>query len=1698
MKKRLWNHGKRICSMLLVIVMLVNLMPAESLAGELVDNFTTESVLSEIPDSESRRSAEELREKRTEYTKQFRLDNGLYMAAVYSEPVHYREEGEWKEIDNTLQLHSKGTGQVYKNTAGVWDVQFPQQMKVQSPVSITKDGYTLSFVMQGELKQKEHVEVTGSVTDQTLTELQNHEVQEDAETFAVQEANAVTAEIQPVDTAKQKEAAAFKEMVADKLASRLFYKNIYENTSIRYDLNANTVKESIIMDAYSSTLRGYRYTLETGEMIPVLLEDGRIDLYDRNQEHVVMVMQTPFLVDAENEYNDDIRVQLTGGGGRYTLTYLLPQEWLKESSRAWPVVLDPVVTAELDTNNILDRTVAQSYTYSETAGTMECGYRSGRGLERMFLRYAEIPELEGSETVVEAYVRLYKPEPSAGSPVVEVHKVKDTWHSSTITWANQPAHNNLVEDYTVVTDSGYHTWDVTDIVRGWYSGSNTGMMFRVPAALEAVTSNSWEQFYSSDYSSYYNLSPALYISYRNNNGIEPYYTYQTMDAGHAGTAYVSDSTGQLKVVKTVAEYASTVNPFSLNLVYNSDHFAVDPSAGDGIQKKHGLDMLFGNGFTLDIIQTIEEAEPENAAGTYLVHHDGDGTDHYFAKQSDGSYKDEDGLGLTVTVSGSVHTMTDDQGNVWVFKDGILSEIKDETGNVIWIDYQKSGVGHWFYHIYQRNQGGQDIRVASVTYKNGTSYIETLKDAAGRTYNFTYESDRLTGISMNGVQLVQYEYTDNRLTGMKDLESGYQLKFTYTRGRVSAYQEISGDETGGAVEITYGNDCTTYLDYGQDRTKDTEDDLKTYYTFDYAGRTVNACSTDSEGKVLGANNATYTGTGATENTKKNNRVLCSASVGVAAQNLMENSGFEQSLTGWNVIGVGSGTDAQVTAAGEAGFRYTGQYALKGYMEAAHTDIIGAYTEVSLVAGSTYSFSGYVNTKNISTCTGQGVYLKAEAPDGSTWQSAPVNYDTGDDWARPCVTFTATGDGSYKLYVCCEGAAGSFYADDLQLETGNTPSNRNLVDNGNLQRWKEGWLVQAGAGYGYHGDNYFLELNSGPTKNCCAWQDIRVDLPGSETYVLSGWGWADAVPDNVDTVSEENHAMDRTKSFGLQAILIYSDGTQEYHYVPFCPDVNYWQYASLTIVPKQPSKTLSVIQVVCVYEKNANEAWFDDISLVREAAQTMRYDDKGNLVSVTTTGIREQTGIYADGNLIEAYTGGNGTYTYTYDDAYKHRPVSVENGVVKQEFGYDGFGNVTSTSLQGVNGGDALKTHASYSTDGNRITSVTDAAGNTVSYAYEGTLNTAFGLASAMEDARGIKTSYSYDTFGRMTRVNGTSGSAIEYAYENGNLTAIARTDTVTEKQEYGFTYDTWGKTTGVSVGERQLADYVYGGKNGLLTSMNYGNGDSVSYTYDGLGRVETEHYSDGRTLTYEYTGEGGLGKIHDSTTGNTIYYSYDSLERLTDVQSGDFRTAFEYDEHGRVSEMSYTSPMLGSGREEYIYDTDTGNKYSDGILSGMRMVTDHDIDYNYDTTQRLTDKHYHADRAGGGYWEEFFYQDGAVDGETKSLISQRKTWTDNDTQIHDFLYTYDGNGNLLTERDTMNSTSASYTYDRKNQLTGAVFGDGRRESYTYDGGGNLLTFDNGIRSHIYTYGDASWQDLLTAVDGVELTYDGIGNPLTYYL
>jgi RHS repeat-associated protein len=77
----------------------------------------------------------------------------------------------------------------------------------------------------------------------------------------------------------------------------------------------------------------------------------------------------------------------------------------------------------------------------------------------------------------------------------------------------------------------------------------------------------------------------------------------------------------------------------------------------------------------------------------------------------------------------------------------------------------------------------------------------------------------------------------------------------------------------------------------------------------------------------------------------------------------------------------------------------------------------------------------------------------------------------------------------------------------------------------------------------------------------------------------------------------------------------------------------------------------------------------------------------------------------------------------------------------------------------------------------------------------------------------------------------------------------------------------------------------------------------------------------------------------------------------------------------------------------------------------------------------------------------------------------------------------------------------YGYDMMNQLVSVDDKlNGKVYNYTYDVGGNLIsetvTDSNGTTSNDYEYNNSNWGDVLTSYNGQNITYDEIGNPLTY--
>ena len=324
--------------------------------------------------------------------------------------------------------------------------------------------------------------------------------------------------------------------------------------------------------------------------------------------------------------------------------------------------------------------------------------------------------------------------------------------------------------------------------------------------------------------------------------------------------------------------------------------------------------------------------------------------------------------------------------------------------------------------------------------------------------------------------------------------------------------------------------------------------------------------------------------------------------------------------------------------------------------------------------------------------------------------------------------------------------------------------------------------------------------------------------------------------------------------------------------------------------------------------------------------------------------------------------------------------------------------------------------------------------------------------------------------------------------------------------YSFAYDNFGNVTQTKVGTQVLSTNTYGANNGDLKQVKYGNNDYVDYTYDDYGNISAISQNGTKNFTWQYDSTGNLYSHEDLVNNQRFVYTYDSTGRLVRQQVLDnskkniYSSQYGYDLNNNVSRFASSAGGV-SVTENFEYGKDNlASKYT--YPSGKTTT------YTYDGLMRrikaLTNTSVNIDH-------QYAYLASARGNTVKST---KIGWEHIGNYIYG--YTYDANGNItkITRRDKTVANSAyepqqQFAYDELNQLIRADdLAKNRTEVYTYDNGGNILSTTvypltwgslSGVTATdttTYTYGDSNWKDKLTAYGDTPITYDAIGNPLTY--
>ena len=415
---------------------------------------------------------------------------------------------------------------------------------------------------------------------------------------------------------------------------------------------------------------------------------------------------------------------------------------------------------------------------------------------------------------------------------------------------------------------------------------------------------------------------------------------------------------------------------------------------------------------------------------------------------------------------------------------------------------------------------------------------------------------------------------------------------------------------------------------------------------------------------------------------------------------------------------------------------------------------------------------------------------------------------------------------------------------------------------------------------------------------------------------------------------------------------------------------------------------------------------------------------------------------------------------------------------------------------------MESSMEYTSDGRQVKKITDGRGYSNTYAYDEKNR----LLTSVTDAEGYTTTYDYDkNTDQLIRVKKNADGkdyVLQYTYEQDKIKTITRNGVT-----YGYAYDAYGNQTGVTLNGKILKEVTYRNKNGLEDRLTFATGETLRNVYDAEERLTGQYLihkddTEEKLFTNVYDHYGNIAVHKDERTQLETRYQYDLIGRLLESRSTDgLKVKVTYDDKNRVAQKQYR--VDGTGHQtRYLYG-DVAKQQKPGLGYGMQIDGKTCIEYAYDLLGRCKKK---TQIYPSGKKKEitYTYVPGAKEGTTTALVG---TITENGKET---AYTYDGRGNILEictkELDTGKVTDHMlYTYTGMNQVIreeDAV--RGRTFTYAYDLGGNLLEnkkyyLVNGVEelrgTDTYTY-SSGWKDQLTSFNGKAITYDAMGNPLSY--
>ena len=403
----------------------------------------------------------EIVSKRSEYEKYFDNGDGTVTAIINTVPLHYLDNGEWLEIDNTLTLNESGNYINKSNSMNVTlspitcaksvsDIDNKQMMEIES------DGYSMAWDFVNNSYQT-------TISNNLLTPISQISVNDDKKVNNIS------------DNAKSNEITTKS---LNKLESDVTYSSIYKSVDIDIAINSSSVNETIILNDHNSLPEKFTYYIEAKDLNAKIYEDNSIHFI--NVEGIeIFNIPVMFMYDSseEPENNYNVGIDIEGYKDGYLLTIIPDKNWLLSDEINYPVMITHQVCKYTHVNS--------SYVSENDPDTnfvndsLLVGGKSGF-CNSAFL---SIPDtfagLGKNSDIIEASCNIFfsSNDHIGHNPNIHVGMMnylpdKLTWNTTRNDSVYTPFYTIKIPEYSL----GYYNIDITSIAHNWLNYAQTNAL----------------------------------------------------------------------------------------------------------------------------------------------------------------------------------------------------------------------------------------------------------------------------------------------------------------------------------------------------------------------------------------------------------------------------------------------------------------------------------------------------------------------------------------------------------------------------------------------------------------------------------------------------------------------------------------------------------------------------------------------------------------------------------------------------------------------------------------------------------------------------------------------------------------------------------------------------------------------------------------------------------------------------------------------------------------------------------------------------------------------------------------------------------------------------------------------------------------------------------------------------------------------